>query len=92
MSCPCAAVMGLEYTWRGRGLSKSFISRVIIGVSPFRVLITLLITYLLTPLPLQVGCHEGPLIFTTTVAVHDNVFVWLTAMYMMFSFLEDLVP
>ena len=41
-------------TWRGRGLSKSFISRVIIGV-PFRVLITLLITYLLSPLPLQVG-------------------------------------
>ena len=30
-------------TWRGRGLSKSFISRVIIGVTPFRVLITLLI-------------------------------------------------
>ena len=41
-------------TWRGRGLSKSFISRVIIGVTPFRVLITLLITYLLSPLPLQV--------------------------------------
>ena len=38
-----------------RGLSKSFISRVIIGVTPFRVLITLLITYLLSPLPLQVG-------------------------------------
>ena len=31
------------------------ISRVIIGVTPFRVLITLLITYLLSPLPLQVG-------------------------------------
>ena len=29
-------------TWRARGLSKSFISRVIIGVTPFRVLITLL--------------------------------------------------
>ena len=29
--------------------SKSFISRVIIGVTPFRVLITLLITYLLSP-------------------------------------------
>ena len=41
-------------TWRARGLSKSFISRVIIGVTPFRVLITLLITYLLSPLPLQV--------------------------------------
>ena len=40
----------------GQGLSKSFISRVIIGVTPFRVLITLLITYLLSPLkPLQVG-------------------------------------
>ena len=31
-------------TWRGRGLSKSFISRLIIGVTPSRVLITLLIT------------------------------------------------
>ena len=41
-------------TWRGRGLSKSFIRRVIIGVTPSRVLITLLITYLLSPLPLQV--------------------------------------
>ena len=39
----------------GRALSKSFISRVIIGVTPFRVLITLLITYLLSPLPLQVN-------------------------------------
>ena len=38
-------------TWRGRGLSKSFISRVIIGATPFRVLITLLITYLLSPCP-----------------------------------------
>ena len=38
----------------GQGLSKSFISRVTIGVSPFRVLITLLTTYLLSPLPLQV--------------------------------------
>ena len=44
----------LNSTWRGRGLSKAFISRVIIGVTPFRVLITLLITYLLSPLPLQV--------------------------------------
>ena len=41
--------------WRASGLSKSFISRVIIGVTPFRVLITLLITYLLSPLPLQEG-------------------------------------
>ena len=31
------------------------ISRVIIRVTPFRALITLLITYLLSPLPLQVG-------------------------------------
>ena len=31
------------------------ISRVIIRVTPFRVLITLLLTYLLSPLPLQVG-------------------------------------
>ena len=37
-----------------RGLSKSVISRVIIKVTPFRVLITLLITYLLSPLGLQV--------------------------------------
>ena len=36
-------------------LSKSVISRVIIGVTPFRVLINLLITYLLSPLGLQVG-------------------------------------
>ena len=34
------------------------ISRVIIRVTPFRALITLLITYLLSPLPLQVG-FEG---------------------------------
>ena len=31
---------GHDATWRGR----SFISRVIIGVTPFRVLVTLLIT------------------------------------------------
>ena len=30
------------------------ISRVIVGVAPFRALITLLITYFLSPLPLQV--------------------------------------
>ena len=35
-----------------RGLSKSVISRLTIGVSPFRVLIALLITYLLSPLGL----------------------------------------
>ena len=36
------------------GLSKFVISRVIIRVTPFRALINLLITYLLSPLPLQV--------------------------------------
>ena len=44
-----------HYAWRPRALSKSFIGRFIIGVSPFRVLITLLITYLLSPLGLQVA-------------------------------------
>ena len=41
----------------GRGLSKLVIIRVIIRVTPFRALITLLITYLLSPLPLQVDFH-----------------------------------
>ena len=41
----------MEPSWRGRGLSKSFISRVMMGVAPFRVVITLLITYLLSPPP-----------------------------------------
>ena len=36
----------------------SVISRVIIRVTPFRALITLLITYLLSPLPLQVAVLE----------------------------------
>ena len=36
------------------GLSTSVISRVIIGSTPFRVLLTLLMTYLLPPLGLQV--------------------------------------
>ena len=35
-------------------LVRKVISRIIIGVPPFRVLITLLISYLLSPLPLQV--------------------------------------
>ena len=39
------------YLEGGRGLSKSFISRAIIGITPFRVHMTLLITYLLSPLP-----------------------------------------
>ena len=40
---------------RLRGLSKWVISRVISRVTPFRVLITLLITHLLSPLGLQAG-------------------------------------
>ena len=43
--------------WRAGDLVSKVTSRVIIGVTPFRkfrVLITLLITYLLSPLPLQV--------------------------------------
>ena len=44
----------MEPTWRPRGLSKSVISRAIIRLTPFRVLITLLITHLLSPLGLQV--------------------------------------
>ena len=40
--------------WRPRGLSKSVISRVIITVTPFRKLINLLITHLLSLLGLQV--------------------------------------
>ena len=44
--------LGCYITWRARGLSKSFIIRAIIGVTPFRVLIALLITYLLSPLAL----------------------------------------
>ena len=35
-------------------LASKVVSRVIGGVTPFRVLITLLITYLVSPLPLQV--------------------------------------
>ena len=38
--------------WRPRGLSKSVISRVKVGVTPFRVLKTLLITDLLSLLGL----------------------------------------
>ena len=36
-------------------LRKLVISRVLIRVTPFRAVIPLLITYLLSPLPLQVG-------------------------------------
>ena len=43
-----------DATWRPRGLSKSVRSRVIIRVTPFRVLITLLMTHLtLNPKPLN---------------------------------------
>ena len=38
----------------GRGPSKLVISRVKIRVTPFRAVITLLITYSLSPLPFQV--------------------------------------
>ena len=40
---------------QGTYCSKLVISRVIIRVAPFRALTTLLITYLLSPLLLQVG-------------------------------------
>ena len=43
-----------SYLKGGGEFSKLAISRVIIRVTPFRALITLLITYLLSPLPLQV--------------------------------------
>ena len=39
-------------------LVSKVISSVIIGATPFRVLITLLVTYLLSPLPLQVCSGE----------------------------------
>ena len=44
--------LGSRSTWRLGGLSKSVVSRVLVGVIPFRVLITLLITDLLSPLGL----------------------------------------
>ena len=50
-----ATAIPKRYTLEGGGLSKSFISRVIIGATPFRALITLLRTYLLSPMPLQAG-------------------------------------
>ena len=56
---PSRIILTPYLTWRGRGLSKSILSRVIIGVTPFRVLITLLVTYLRSPLPLQVGIKLG---------------------------------
>ena len=48
---------GLGWAWLGwAGLGW-----VIIGVTPFRVLMTLLITYLLSPLPLQVEARSSGL-------------------------------
>ena len=52
---PPVMLTRVRSTWRPRGLSKSVISRVLIRVTPFRVLITLLIAHLLSPLSLQVG-------------------------------------
>ena len=54
MSWCGAAKSWILHAWRGRGLSLSLISRVTIGVTPSRVLITLLISNLLSPLPVQV--------------------------------------
>ena len=62
-------------TWRGRGLSKSFISRVIIGVTPFRVLTPLLITYLLSPLPLQVFAWDD-----TGQILRRLIVIWLSGL------------
>ena len=45
------------------------ISRVIIRVTPFRALITLLITYLLSPLPLQVDLPNS---LTQRVHIYDH--------------------
>ena len=59
-------------TWRGRGLSKSFISRVIIGVTPFRVLLALLITYLRSPPPLKARYVNG---FTQGAAQGSRLYV-----------------
>ena len=55
-AAPSAESLGyllqMHYGRRPRGLGKSALSRVIIGVTPDRVLTTLLITYLLSPLDL----------------------------------------
>ena len=53
--CPSAVPRGsypTPFLLEGAG---DLVSRVIIRVTPFRALITLLITYLLSPLPFQVG-------------------------------------
>ena len=54
---PYLSALSTSYL-KGQGLSKLVISTVIIRVTPFRALITLLITYLLSPLPFQVGLPE----------------------------------
>ena len=51
--CRCKTEI-MHVTERSRGLSNSVISRVIVGVTPLRVLITLLIIYL-SHLGLQVS-------------------------------------
>ena len=52
-------------TWRPRELSKSDMSRVIIRVTPFRVLVALLMTHLLSPLGLQGGASKSQKRFGT---------------------------
>ena len=49
--------MGCKWVgaWRLRRLSKSIISRVITGVAPLRALIPRTVSYLLSPLGLEVG-------------------------------------
>ena len=56
------------------------ISRVIIRVTPFRALITLLLTYLLSPLPLQVGLFNFGLVgaflgLRATQRLHVTTFI-----------------
>ena len=64
-----------EHAWRPRGLSKWVISRVIIRVTPFRVLITLLITHILSPLGLQVRmCSDSRSVHTHRLL--SSSFLW----------------
>ena len=54
-----SGLRGLDGLLGGAGdLASKVTSRVIIGVAPFRVLTTLLITYLGSPVPLQVGLQD----------------------------------
>ena len=59
----------MDLTWRPRGLSKSAISRVIIRVTQFRLLMTLLITHSLSPLGLQVRKINGSSAISTVNVV-----------------------